>query len=122
MAGVQLLKSTNERLYDWGDWARTGRIKLGTKGTLGQLSGSTVASLAVPDDEAEVVDRVLARLISRDKQMGMAVKLYYLNRLNYRVIGKKMEINKDKAQRLVFSGVAWIDAALVFQPKRVTTA
>lgn len=116
---MQLERNTTERLYDWGDWARKNDVSLGAIGTLGRLNGSTVPTLTIADDDAEQIDRIVAKLISRDKEMGTAVKLYYFRKFKYRNIAFQLKINKDKAQRLVKSGTAWIDGALTFQKSQV---
>lgn len=114
MSSQVVEKSTVQRLIDWGKWSKDDGICRSLQGTLGRLKGSTVRSVSINDDEGELIDRMVAKLIRRNRLMGDAVKLYYKFNMNYRSVGYQLHTNKNKAQSLINSGVAWIDAALIF--------
>lgn len=114
MGEIKVIRSTINRLENWGSWARADNLRLGAVGTLGRLSGASVSSLKANDIDAQQIDSLVAKLIRRDREMGIALKFYYFKRFKYRDIAVKLKIGKDKAQRLVMSGVAWVDGALEF--------
>lgn len=114
MSGTQLERNTDLLLHEWGEWARTDKIRLEARGTLGRLSGSTVKSCVITDIDGELIDSLVSRLRLRDHEMGTVIRMYYEYQFNYRKIGLRLKIGKDKARQLVLSGTAWIDAALIF--------
>ncbi len=114
MNEIKLDQDTKNLLFEWGRWSKTEKIRLEARGTLGRLSGSTVSGVYMLDVDAEFIDRLVAKLLLRDHQMGTVIKLYYQYGFDYRKIGKRLDIGKDKARQLVLSGEAWIDAAIVF--------
>lgn len=65
------------------------------------------------DDEAMAIDLALARLKSRDAEMGRATMLYYWLGQNVSMVSRVLGIQRKRANLLVASGTAWIDAALL---------
>lgn len=121
MTGTTLETNTKNLLFEWGRWARTDKIRLEARGTLGKQTGSTVGGVYIMDSDAEKIDRLVAKLLMRDHEMGTAIKLYYLYNFSYRKIEKRLNLNKEKVRQLVLSGESWIDAGLVFNSSEITS-
>ena len=77
-----------------------------------RLLGTTVPSALISDEEAEMVDRAVAKLLCRHPQMGKVVALYYLSGCNVSWVAKAMGIYRQKANELLQSGTAWLDGVL----------
>lgn len=110
------ITSTEYMLEQWGYWLRSGAgIPRYTSPSLALVRdnvGSTVPTAVITDDDAEKVDRAVARLGKRDKEMGDCVWLHYAEKRTYHGIAKRLGIGKSKAAELVRAGVAWVDGAL----------
>ena len=77
-----------------------------------RLLGSTVSSPLISDDDAMAIDAVVAKSQRHHPEMGKAVALYYLGTCSVSRVAKAMSIYHSKADSLVKSGTAWLDAAL----------
>lgn len=110
---------TRALLELWGVWKQYGSglpcYASPTRIMMQALAGSTVREASITDEEAVRVDNAIARLRSRDKEMGDVVVLYYAHALPIRSVAREMKIGKDRADRLLLSGVAWIDGVLLAQ-------
>ena len=107
---------TEEKLYKWASWANAGGLNIGYKSPMGVLMrdavGSTVRTLNVTDEEAQIVDAALGQLKQRNRAAYDAIKLKYLKRRGLRDIAKDLRCSRERTAQLLASGVAWIDARI----------
>jgi len=110
------IESTEYLLEQWGFWYRSGAgIPRYTSPSLALMRdnvGSTVPTAMITDEQADKVDRAVARLGKRDPEMGDCVWLHFAEKRTYHGIAKRLGIGKSKAAELVRAGVAWVDGAL----------
>ncbi|BCA28355.1 hypothetical protein [Pseudomonas phage PotUPM1] len=99
-------RDTEEMLEQWGLWV---------------VQGSGVPSCAVvgyrptpmiTDDEALLLDRLIARLGKRYPECGEVILRYYTSGLPLDQLSRKMGFSKEKTRGLWKAGVAWLDGAL----------
>jgi len=93
-------------LTQWAIWSRPG----GNAHPLGRTKGGE--SPAISDDEALVIDGLVARLTLDKAAIGEAVQVYYFHGCNLALTCNKLKIGYKRADVMVKSGVAWIDGAL----------
>ncbi|WP_030132145.1 antiterminator Q family protein [Pseudomonas sp. QTF5] len=112
------LGDTEYLLEQWGWWRMDG---MGVPGytspsfalmcqAIPQPSASR--SYCITDDWAIAIDSAVARLASRDQQMGDIVWLYFGSKWPMARVGKYYGISEGKARELARAGAAWIDCAL----------
>lgn len=106
---------TDELLKQWGMWVRSGRHFPSLADTQRRISGD---STALTDDEALVVDRVVADLKHRDPEMGKAVFTYHVACVDLRRLGQVLDVGETKAKQLLKAGEAWVDAAIQYHPAK----
>jgi len=104
-----MLEDTKNRLQDWGEWVRSGGPSLGYSAV--KLAASC-GGCTVPDDEALVVDRAVARLKRREPVLGRVLVNYYVRRWDYTMIGMEVKMSREKARVLLRSAEAWVDGRL----------
>src|SRR5690554_3242473 len=109
---MAMLSDTQQRLAAWGHWVRAGGVALGCHGV--QLAvGSSVALPVCADDDALSVDRAVARLKKRDRDMGWIVAMAYLSQYSLTRIAKEAGVgSRERARYLLGGAEAWIDAIL----------
>jgi len=109
-----MLSDTQNRLVAWGHWVRAGGVDLGCKGVKLAVGGS-VAMPVCADDDAMSVDRAVARLKQRDRDMGRVVVMAYLSQYSLARIAREAGVgSRERARYLLGAGEAWIDCALCF--------
>ena len=109
------MTNTIDLLIRWGLWQKSGN-------SLGYVSPNFELMLKVgvresrpdplDDDTAMIVDRAVARLLRRDKEMGAIVIYRYAYGHSLRDIGRKTRQSKDKIYTLHNSAIAWIDGVI----------
>ncbi|CCN38216.1 putative Phage antitermination Q-like [Vibrio nigripulchritudo SFn27] len=102
-------------LEQWGRWARVNSdLTVGYPSitSFTKLLGSTLPSPLINDDDAMLVDSAVARLNRRDEEMGQAVVLFYTGGSNVSQVARWLDIDRRRADVLVKSGTAWVDAAI----------
>lgn len=112
------LGDTEYLLEQWGWWRMSGMgvpryvsplyalIRDNTAGEGG------VAEFVITDDVALVVDGAVARLNTRDPQMGGFVWMYFGMKWPALRIGRGTKMGEAKAREIIKAGVAWIDCAI----------
>ena len=70
------------------------------------------AAFVIGDDEAIVIDIVVARLTKSDLEMGKVLTLYYYSGSNLSLVARVLGIGRNRVNVLVQAGTAWIDAKL----------
>lgn len=102
-------------LEQWARWARSNpgsSLRYPAITPFARLLGSTLPSPVISDAEAMLVDGAVARLNRRDGEMGQAVVLYYFGGGNVSRVARLLEIDRRRADVLVKSGTAWVDATI----------
>lgn len=107
------LGDTEWLLEQWGSWRMDGM------GVPRYVSPSITAAATgggveytLTDDAALVIDAAVARLTTRNQQMGDFVWLYYGAKWTAVRIGEQNRMAERKAREIIKQGVAWIDSAL----------
>jgi hypothetical protein len=106
---------TSWLLEQWGRWAYINRrIQLGypTIQPFTRQVTPTRPGPAINDLVAGEIDHAVADLCKRDPEMGEAVARYYLNGVDYRLLGERMGISTRRASGLVQAGVSWVGEVL----------
>lgn len=76
---------------------------------------SASKNYCITDDWALAIDSAVAKLASRDRQMGDIIWLYYGAKWPMLRVGKYYGISEGRARELVRAGVAWVDCAIDFR-------
>lgn len=111
---VNTYYQTHWALEQWARWAKTNNgSTLGYPKTfIAKAKGGSVPLPIVQDDEAMLIDSIVAGLALRHKEIGDALAIYYLGGCNLSRAARALKINRKRADVLVQSGIAWIDARL----------
>lgn len=99
-------KDTERLLEQWGIWARQGANVRGLN-----VRGYQAAAM-ITDDDALLIDRLVARLGQRYEECAEVIVRYYTSGATFRIVGKRMGFGEEKARQLWKAGVAWVDGAL----------
>jgi hypothetical protein len=106
------LGDTEWLLEQWGSWRMDG---MGVPRYVSPSHGAAATSgidYTLTDDAALVVDAAVARLITRNQQMGDFIWLYFGAKWTAIRIGEQNRMAERKAREIIKAGVAWIDSAL----------
>jgi hypothetical protein len=71
-----------------------------------------IKNYCITDDVALVVDRAVAKLATRDAQMGNFIWLYFGAKWPALRIARENDMGEAKARELIKAGVAWVDCAI----------
>ncbi|QJP10466.1 antiterminator Q family protein [Pseudomonas multiresinivorans] len=74
-----------------------------------QLSCS---SAAITDDDAMLIDSIIARMGRRDPQMAQCVMLYYATSRTMHGVGLVMKLQRLKVRELLMAGKCYVEAVL----------
>ena len=108
-------RTATEMLREWGLWARDdsgGRIGYPGQSPVAPASPSRGRSAAITDDDAMEIDGIVARLASRDQQMGRAIAVYYSPNGSFSKVASALGVGWNRASILVHSGTAWVSCAM----------
>ena len=98
-------------IEQWMRWSRQGEGRGGT--IIGNLMGGPrMPSPVVNDDEALAIDAIMAQLLIRMPDTGLAVIVYYRVGRNYSAVSKVCRVDRKRAAVMVQSGVAWVDGKM----------
>lgn len=109
---------TYHLLTQWGIWLRYGdgipryvspHYAL-MRDNIEQHSSAPVCTIS--EDLCMMMDRVVARLRLRNKEMGDALVYRYAWGVSFAAIAKQLGISKPRAESLVKSAEQWIDGVL----------
>lgn len=108
---IESERSTSYLLEQWAAWAMSGGENLSYPHVVpfARLPSAAV-SPQITDDDAEAVDRIVARLMRRDPQMGNVTVDYFMTGCNVSAIARRHKISRAQVDVLVRSGIAWVDA------------
>lgn len=108
-------RTTAYILEQWGIWSRE-RLNIGYSKVspmwIGRLKPAVHIQPDILDSEAVDVDRLLAKLESKDPIMGQVTIHFYKHGCCTSYTAGQLNINRRRVDVLVGSGTAWIDAAL----------
>lgn len=107
-------------LEQWARWARRDpdllRLRYsGIQPFTRQVTRSSLRAPVITDEEAMAVDAALAALGQRDKEAATATALYYSSSSNLSQVARMLGVNRNRADVLVSTGTAWIDACIFNQ-------
>lgn len=107
--------NTEELLQKWGFWSRGG-AGVGyhsSMQTLMRLVGAeNCTPVAITDDLALGVDRVVGELKLRSPELFEVVYLRYVSQLGMALIAQRIRQSRHVAEKRLSGAVAWVDAAL----------
>ncbi|TDV43763.1 hypothetical protein EC919_11510 [Pseudomonas graminis] len=110
------LGDTEYLLEQWGWWRMDGMGVPSYASPMFALMRdalpSPTKSYCITDDWAVGLDRAVARLSTRDQQMGDVLWLYFGAKWPMLRVGKHFRISEAKARELKQAGVAWVDCAV----------
>ena len=107
------LGDTEWLLEQWGSWRMDGMgVPRYVSPAVGAAATGGGAEYTLTDDTALVVDAAVAKLTTRNQQMGDFVWLYFGAKWTMVRIGEGARISERSAREIVKQGVAWIDSAL----------
>lgn len=120
-------KKTGYLLEQWALWAKRGRVApqgYGASPMFADVDEGKVSAkpcLVITDDEAMCIDAIIAKLTKRDREMGMALVIFYNSGGNASHVARVLsahsfeKIDRKRATMLVQSATAWIDACLCLE-------
>jgi len=112
------LGDTEYLLEQWGWWRMDGAgVPVCTSPTFALMKmavpqPSASKNYYITDDWALAIDNAVARLATRDQQMGDIIWLYFGAKWPMTRVGKYYRISEGKARELTRAGTAWIDCAI----------
>ncbi|WP_028862585.1 antiterminator Q family protein [Psychromonas aquimarina] len=113
--------NTGWLLSQWARWAKQGSgAPVGFTSPMFQdvLSEVKKPDLLFSEEEAMLIDSIIAKLKIRDREMAKALVLFYFSNGNAshvaRVLsaGTEQKVNRKRVDVLVKAATAWVDACL----------
>lgn len=110
--------NTEELLFDWGKWQRTGcpMNGLGYKSPAAIMMrehvGGGVSLPPIPDDQAVKVDQAICLLGERSPELKQVVYLYFAECRSIRNISSRLKVSIHQVRDDKTKAVAWIDGVL----------
>jgi hypothetical protein len=111
---IETIKTAEELLTNWAIWMRQSE-RMGYSSVSPMWIGNikrTSISADITDEEAVMVDGILADLQKRDPEMGRITIEYYVNGGNVLRIARQERIDRRRVDLLVKSGTSWVDGRL----------
>lgn len=114
-------------LTQWGIWARTGngiKVQHHSINIIGRLmidqgkkdpwatEEDSRPAVTISDDEAERVDRIVSRLIQKDREAGEMVTSVYLLGASTATASEHLKINRKRGAKSLDRGVGYVDGVL----------
>lgn len=113
-----MTRDTERKLEEWARWVRVGspEQQLRYKSPMGHLMrqkvGSVLPTPMITDEDAERVDRAVARLVIRRPEMGHLLIAYYVDGESFSRIGREHRISREQVSTIVRAAVCWVDGVL----------
>lgn len=110
-------RSAEDLLENWGRWVWRGAGVPSYVSPSLALMRDNVAMDGAPapvitDEEALLVDSIVARMWRRDPQMADCVRVYYCTGRTMHGVGLVVGVSRLKARELIIAGRAYVDACL----------
>ncbi|AVI87303.1 antitermination protein Q [Pseudomonas syringae] len=111
------LGDTEYLLENWGSWRMSGMGVPRYVSPLAALKNQcfpepSATTYMITDDTAMLVDATIARLITRNQQMGDFIWWYFGSKWTMVRIAETHKMSERSAREIIRQGVAWIDGAL----------
>lgn len=112
------MKGTIHLLTHWGKWVRMGqgipRCATQMETILRDVEPhQDDEPLCITDDDALMIDSIVAHLQHRDAEMGSVLSLYYRSHdHSMRAISRQLNLHRSRVERLLSSAEAWVDGVL----------
>lgn len=120
MSGIM---SDDERLIiQWGMMARHSGVYLGYPSQIptARLTGSTIPSVKMTDEEYMLADAAVSALISQHPAMGVVILSIYRDGKTQRETARIKKISRDSVSELRRSGLAFISGVLYLSQRQKT--
>lgn len=113
-----------EKLTQWGRWVWQSAGIPGYVSPSYALMRDNVAqhhspAAAITDEDAMLVDSIIARMGRRDPEMATAVMLYYATGRTMHGVGKVMNLHRLKVRELLYAGTCYVQAVLDMRSERI---
>lgn len=105
-------QETGFLLYQWGLWqmCTIGRTTSPMAGVMQVVGGvSRGLEIHINDDQGLMVDRAVAALKARDKELFQIVELKFLKRYPNKYIEQMLGQNRFVVERRLAGAISWID-------------
>lgn len=110
-------RDAEDLLQNWGRWVR---CQTGVPGYTSpslalmrdnvEMEGPPAAMIT--DDEALLIDSIVARMWRRDRQMADCVRFYYCTDRTMHGVGVVLGIHRKKVAELLLAGRTYVDGCL----------
>jgi len=111
---MQIETNLQDELEQWGWWAQACPSRsLNYPGSEPFTVKKGGLGLTITDDRALEIDQAIAYLFNGDEKAILAIKLRFVCGFTYRDIGKRLDLSKDRSQRLVDDCVSWLTGYFV---------
>ena len=120
--GQLVSNNTGWLLSQWAKWAKQGGFQpngFGESPMFQDLPSKVVKpNLLITEEEAMLIDAIIAKLKIRDREMAKALVVFYFSGGNASHVARVLsadageKINRKRADVLVKAGTAWVDAVL----------
>ena len=120
--GQLVSNNTGWLLSQWAKWAKQGGCQPNGFGESPMfqdvISDVVKPNLLITEEEAMLIDSIIAKLKMRDREMAKALVVFYFSDGNASHVARVLSadagqnINRKRADVLVKAGTAWVDACL----------
>lgn len=111
-----MTKSTHELLRDWGVFQRHPDLRMNARCGIALVMdanvGSTVGEPYVSYDMIAPVDRVLANMKLRRRELYDVLWFAYVDEMSSREMASRLDCDQKKALSTLNQAVAWVDGAM----------
>lgn len=113
-------RDAEDLLSNWGRWVWQQAGVPGYVSPLHALMRDNVAQTKTPtalitDEEALLVDSIVARMWRRDQQMADCVRIYYCTNRTMHAVGNLLGLPRLKVRELLIAGRAYVEAGIDLQ-------
>ncbi|WP_189635874.1 antiterminator Q family protein [Pseudomonas chlororaphis] len=112
-----MIYDAEELLTQWGRWVWQGSgVPVYTSPSYALMRDNVeqlyLPAAAITDDEAMMIDRMIAVMGRRDEVMANCVRLYYCTNRTMEQVGKLMQLSRLKVRELLIAGKTYVEACL----------
>lgn len=106
-----------ELLTQWGVWVWQGAgvpryVSPAFAMLRDNVAQHNVPSANISDDDAMLIDSIIARMGRRDEEMANCVRLYYATGRTMHGVGKVLGLQRLKVRELLVAGRCYVEACL----------
>jgi hypothetical protein len=110
-------RDAEELLTNWGRWVWHQAGVPRYTSPMFALMRDNVAQESVPapvitDDEAMMIDAIVARMWRRDEQMADCLRIYYCTSRTMHGVGVVLGIHRKKVAELLLAGRAYVEGSI----------